>query len=159
MFGPWVGWDVVGWNGDYTLDYNYEATFYGVYSSNHPELASSYFRAVVDAMGAARRGAAERASALNLTCASSSLHYNAHIGPWGAGDYDESWEERDNVSLPKSIVRSERLAVRPAFSDDTRHVGVQIVREVGHTFWYTSMDKHFPGEGVVKRIKELLEVI
>ena len=92
LFGPWVAWDVVGWNGDYTLDYNYEATFYGVYSSNHPELASSYFRAVVDAMGAARRGAAERASALNLTCASSSLHYNAHIGPWGAGDYDESWE-------------------------------------------------------------------
>ena len=36
--GPWVNWDVNGWNGDYTLDYNFEATFYGVYGSNHPEL-------------------------------------------------------------------------------------------------------------------------
>jgi len=32
LFGPFSSWDVNGWNGDYTLDYNFEATFYGAFS-------------------------------------------------------------------------------------------------------------------------------
>ena len=32
--------DGPSWNGDYTLDYNQEAQYYGVHSSNHPELAA-----------------------------------------------------------------------------------------------------------------------
>jgi hypothetical protein len=52
-----VTWDVNGWNGDYTLDYNFEAAYYGVFGSNHPELAAPYFKALVDGVPAARRGA------------------------------------------------------------------------------------------------------
>jgi len=43
LYGPWVTSDGPSWNGDYTLDYNQEAQFYGVHSSNHPELATGYF--------------------------------------------------------------------------------------------------------------------
>jgi hypothetical protein len=44
-------------------------------------------------MDAALRGAGDRASANKLSgCAKTALHYNAHIGPWGAGDMDEDWE-------------------------------------------------------------------
>lgn len=76
----------------YTLDYNYEATMYGVFSSGHPELANSYWAPVLDGMPAARRGAAARAKEANKTCPSSALHYNAHITPFGMGDFDEGWE-------------------------------------------------------------------
>lgn len=92
LFGPFVTWDVNGWNGDYTLDYNYEAAFYGVFGSNHPELAVTYFPAVSDGVPAARRGAASLAAAHNITtCSVNATHFNAHITPWGGGDYDEDW--------------------------------------------------------------------
>ena len=93
LFGPFVTWDVNGWNGDYTLDYNFEATFYGAFGSNHGGLAEGYFQAVLDGLPAARRGAAARAAAHNITdCVPGAAHFNAHIAPWGFGDYDEEWE-------------------------------------------------------------------
>ena len=61
----------------------------GVYASGHPELAQLYWQPILDGMPAARRGAADRAKANNLShCASTALHYNAHISPWGFGDFD-----------------------------------------------------------------------
>jgi hypothetical protein len=41
LYGPWGTMDNPGWHGDYTIDYNYEATFAGLMSSNHPELMAS----------------------------------------------------------------------------------------------------------------------
>lgn len=64
--GGWVGaGDYIGWNGDITLNYNAESPTYGVFSSNHPELALPYFDAIVDALPLAKRRAART--------------------PWGAG--------------------------------------------------------------------------
>lgn len=40
--------------GDFTLDYNQEAIFYHVFSSNHPERAASAFAPIVDYMPSAR---------------------------------------------------------------------------------------------------------
>jgi hypothetical protein len=40
--------------GDFTLDYNQEANFYHVFSSNHPERAASAFAPIVDYMPSAR---------------------------------------------------------------------------------------------------------
>ena len=51
---------------------------------------SAYFEAVTAGMDAARAGARSRAAAGNVTgCKPTALHYNAHIGPFGAGDFDE----------------------------------------------------------------------
>ena len=61
LFGPFVTSDNNGWNGDYTLDYNYEATMYGVFGTGHHHQANSYWKPVVDAIPAAARGAAARA--------------------------------------------------------------------------------------------------
>jgi len=38
------------WSGDYTLDYNYEATFWGALACNHPELADNYDRPLLEQM-------------------------------------------------------------------------------------------------------------
>ena len=55
---------------------------------------------MVDGMAAARRGAADRAKANNLTdCAPTALHYNAHISPWGFGDFDEGWETKSGQHM------------------------------------------------------------
>ncbi len=42
LFGLWVTDDDPRWAGDYHLNYNYQAQFYGLYSSNHIEQASPY---------------------------------------------------------------------------------------------------------------------
>jgi hypothetical protein len=48
----------MNWNGDYTFDYNFQASYYGVYSSNHVELAENYYPVILDALPLGRRRAA-----------------------------------------------------------------------------------------------------
>jgi hypothetical protein len=38
----------MGWQGDYTLDYNYEAPFWAAYPTNHMELTDNYDRVLID---------------------------------------------------------------------------------------------------------------
>jgi hypothetical protein len=42
IFGNYITNDTPGWGGRYVLNYNFEAPFYGVFSSNRPELALPY---------------------------------------------------------------------------------------------------------------------
>jgi hypothetical protein len=42
LFGLWVTDDDPRWAGDYHLNYNYQAPFYGLYSSDHIEQADTY---------------------------------------------------------------------------------------------------------------------
>ena len=91
LYGPYTTADFAFWNGDYTLDYNQEATYFHVYSSNHPERAAGYFGPLIDWMGAARAQAAEAAAKANLSsCSAKALHYAAHLAPWGQQSRDTS---------------------------------------------------------------------
>jgi hypothetical protein len=56
--GPWIQADDMGWNGDYTLDYNFQSEYYGVFSSNHAELAENYYPVILAAVPIGRRRAA-----------------------------------------------------------------------------------------------------
>ena len=73
-----------------TLDYNYQSTFYGVYSSNKPSQASAYFRPIVEWMDAARVEAQATAKQANVTCSTDALHYACHLAPWGYQSFDTS---------------------------------------------------------------------
>ncbi|UUZ95050.1 hypothetical protein LJK87_11400 [Paenibacillus sp. P25] len=42
LFGNWITTDRPAWTGSYTMNYNYEAPFWGLYAGNRPELAASY---------------------------------------------------------------------------------------------------------------------
>lgn len=42
LFGNFITDDFFPWSGDYHMNYNYEAPYYCVFSSNHPELANGY---------------------------------------------------------------------------------------------------------------------
>ena len=63
------------WGGDYTLNYNFESPYYGVFASNHLELAASYFDAILEYIPEGRLEAAA------YNC--SGVHYPGHIGPFG----------------------------------------------------------------------------
>ncbi len=42
IFGTWITKEIPFWSGDYHLNYNHMAPYYGLYSSNHIEQADSY---------------------------------------------------------------------------------------------------------------------
>lgn len=48
LYGNFVTDDNFPWNGDYHMNYNYEAPFYPVFSANHPELADGYMQPLLD---------------------------------------------------------------------------------------------------------------
>jgi hypothetical protein len=42
LFGNWITQEIPAWNGDYHLNYNYQAPFYALYSANRLEQAEPY---------------------------------------------------------------------------------------------------------------------
>ena len=75
LWGPWVTTDSAAWHGDYTLSYNFQAPFYGTYSSNRIPVALSQYKPILDYVPQGRINA----KAFNCT----GLHYPVHIAPWG----------------------------------------------------------------------------
>jgi alpha-L-fucosidase 2 len=82
--GLWGNWITdpghVAWHGDYTLNYNYQATFWGAFVSNHIELTDCYDKPLLDWMPIARVDAEDRGY--------SGLYYPTHIGPLPGGSAD-----------------------------------------------------------------------
>jgi len=90
LFGVWASSDEVGWNGDFTLDYNAESTFYGAFSSNHGPQVEGYFPVISAWVHAARALAVEQAAVYNLSCPSNTLHFACHLAPWGFQSWDQT---------------------------------------------------------------------
>jgi hypothetical protein len=89
LYGPFATGDFAFWNGDFTLDYNQEANFYHVFSSNHPERAAAYFQPILDYMPSAKAQAARVATQSNLTgCDPKALNFPCHLAPWGQQSRD-----------------------------------------------------------------------
>ncbi|MBR5365118.1 MAG: hypothetical protein IK132_02615 [Clostridia bacterium] len=59
LWGAYSTADGMGWFGDYHLNYNFEAPFYALTASNHPELLACYFSPLNDFLPIARRYASE----------------------------------------------------------------------------------------------------
>ena len=96
--GPWVSNDYPAWLSSYTNDYNYEAPYYGVFGSNHAELAAAYWQPVLDWLAPGRKMAAARARRANVTCAADALFFSIASAPWGlrsqeslSGDAEMAW--------------------------------------------------------------------
>jgi alpha-L-fucosidase 2 len=87
--GLWGNWALKSpaWNGDYTLNYNYQAPFYAAFPTNHVELADSYDKPIIDWLPKAQ----DLAKARGFTGA----YYRVHIGPLpnGSGDTAE-WNQK-----------------------------------------------------------------
>ncbi len=76
IFGTWNTTDDPGWFGDYHLNYNHQAPYYGLYSSNHLAQADPYHAPILDFMPRAEWYAK---NVLNIRGA----YYPVGIGPKG----------------------------------------------------------------------------
>ena len=80
LWGNFVTVPEMAWDGDYTLNYNFEAPFWGAYACNHPELAESYESPLLESM--------PRGRAIALKFQQQGLYYYMHIIPvpgWSNG--------------------------------------------------------------------------
>ena len=76
LFGVWVTDDDPRWAGDYHLNYNYQAPFYGLYTSNHIEQAVPYHAPVLAFM---ERGRFYASKLLGVR----GVYYSVGIGAMG----------------------------------------------------------------------------
>eukprot|EP00759_Apiculatamorpha_spiralis_P037199 PhF_6_TR37160/c0_g1_i1/m.54704 len=120
LYGPFVTSDNPGWHGDYTLDYNYETPYFGVFSSNHAEVAESYWAPIVDWVAPGQRMAQIEAKIAGVQCPANALHYACHLAPWGSQSIDQTiymhwngafallpflnhWEYTQNISFALNV--------------------------------------------------------
>jgi hypothetical protein len=75
IWGNWITMDKPAWRGDFHLNYNFQAPFYGVYANNHPELAEPFYRALNESLPEAR-DMAKRWKQKGIL-------FPVSIGPWG----------------------------------------------------------------------------
>jgi alpha-L-fucosidase 2 len=86
LWGAWVMTDP-NWNGDYTLNYNYEVPFYAAFPTNHVSLADAYDKPVVDWV--------PNAQALATLRGFTGAYYRVHIGPLPNGSADTNeWNQK-----------------------------------------------------------------
>ena len=86
LWGAWVMTDP-NWNGDYTLNYNYEVPFYAAFPTNHVGLADAYDKPVVDWV--------PNAQALATLRGFTGAYYRVHIGPLPNGSADTNeWNQK-----------------------------------------------------------------
>lgn len=76
LFGNWITTDNPAWAGDYHLNYNYQAPWWGTYTSNHVELAEPYDTPLLEYVTNGRQYAAQY-----LGCRG--VYYDVGIGPKG----------------------------------------------------------------------------
>jgi len=100
LWGPWVTSDTPDWNGDLTLNYNYESPTFGMFAQNHPEFLMSYWYPLKEYLPYARFY-----SKMVFEC--SGAYFFAHLGPTGqtqsGGDPGGDNGQRSNnlfISLP-----------------------------------------------------------
>jgi alpha-L-fucosidase 2 len=86
LWGNWIA-DNPNWNGDYTLNYNYEVPFLMALPSNHVELTQAYDKPILDWIPNAQAEAAANGW--------TGAYYRVHIGPLpnGSGDTNE-WNQK-----------------------------------------------------------------
>ena len=86
-----------GWNGDYTLNYNYEVPFYASFPTNHVELADSYDQPVIDWV--------PNAQALATKNGYTGAYFRVHIGPVPNGSADTNeWNQKFNNAYAATVM-------------------------------------------------------
>jgi alpha-L-fucosidase 2 len=89
LYGNWTTNDLPSWEADYHLNYNHEAPWWGVYSSNLVELADPYDTPILEYLPIAKENARRY---LNV----SGVYYDVGLGPKGL----ETTFMPDGYSIP-----------------------------------------------------------
>jgi hypothetical protein len=122
LYGPWASQDGPNWHGDFTLDYNFAAPYYGVFSSNRGETVEAYWLPIIDWMRPAAIKAQVQAGMAHVTCPPNALYFDCHLAPWGLASPDSMlrymtwngphavlafvnlWEYTQNATFARDVV-------------------------------------------------------
>ena len=110
LWGSWIMTDVF-WNGDYTLNYNFETPFYAAFPTNHVELADSYDKPVLDWLPHAQAAATSHGW--------KGAFYRVHIGPLpnGSGDTSEHNQKSIGAWAATDIIMHYYYTLDPAYAN------------------------------------------
>jgi hypothetical protein len=75
LWGNWLTVDNPAWHGDFHLNYNFQAPFYGLYSANRAETTLPFYDALNQAVPRGKKIAAAKGW--------EGIHLPVSIGPWG----------------------------------------------------------------------------
>jgi hypothetical protein len=92
LFGNWITVAEPAWHGDFHLNYNFQAPFYGVYAANHADVSLPFYQAINEFVPRGKKIAERKAW--------KGVHFPVSIGPWGIcpeGD-DCDWGQRSNAA-------------------------------------------------------------
>ena len=91
LWGNWIT-NYPDWNGDFHMNYNFEAPFCSLYSANHAETTLPYYDAMNQSIPRGRKIAAERGW--------KGIHLPVAIGPWGRCPVHDDWDfgQRSNAA-------------------------------------------------------------
>jgi hypothetical protein len=111
LWGNFITSPHMGWNGDYTLDYNYEAPYWAAYPTNHVALADNYDQALLDWM--------KRGAALARHRHYHGLFYYAHLSPlpgWSADGAKSIRQKSDALFACVDCLQRWRYTRKPAYA-------------------------------------------
>jgi hypothetical protein len=91
LAGGWITHPDPIWGGTYTMNYNGEAPFWGLVSSNRGEWILPYARVCLDYIPSGRR--------LARRLGTQGMVMPVMIGPWGVADNDDALGQKGNASL------------------------------------------------------------
>jgi alpha-L-fucosidase 2 len=126
LWGNWITTDNSNWHGDFHLNYNFQAPYYGVYGCNHADLSLPFYAAMNQSVARGRRIAAARGW--------KGIHLPVSIGPWGLcpeGDGCDWGQRSDTAFAALNFIWHYQYTQDDAFLRDTAY---PYLREVAD-FW------------------------
>lgn len=111
LWGNWITSTFAGWQGDYTLDYNYQAPFWAAFPTNHVSLADPYDAPILAWM-ARGRGLAKKLHAHGLI-------YYAHLAPspgWSADNFRSLDQKSDALFAAVNCIQRWRYTRDAAYA-------------------------------------------
>ncbi|MCX5653165.1 MAG: hypothetical protein NTY65_00720 [Planctomycetota bacterium] len=126
LWGNWITTDAPGWHGDFHLNYNFQAPFYGLYAANHPETTLPFYDAMNQAIPLGRR-CAERAGWKGI-------HFPVSMGPWGLCPEGEAKDHGQRSNAAYCALNFIWYYQYTQDKDWLKHSGYQFLREVAD-FW------------------------
>jgi hypothetical protein len=126
LWGNWITTDRPAWHGDFHLNYNFQAPYYIVYSSNHADLSLPFYQALLEAVPKGREIAKKNGW--------KGIHLPVSIGPWGLlpEGPDSHWGQRSDAAFAAlNFIWQYQYTQDAAFLKDTAY---PFLREVAD-FW------------------------
>jgi hypothetical protein len=134
LWGNWVTTDKPGWHGDFHVNYNFQAPFFGVYAANHADVSLPFYQAINEFVPRGRKIAEKKGW--------KGVHFPVSIGPWGMcpeGDDNDFGQRSDAAYSALNFIWYYQYTQDKEW---LRNSGYNFLREVAD-FWedYLKLEK------------------